>query len=486
MIAFNPAAAAFCAIVARDVDQRVVRWRSPDEWPLWRWGDLAEDSFRAGWRWLDGELTATDSDGDYEATVSMIGSVVRGGAAALVEAVDAASEAPATFVLSVAPYLANWGNLPGPQRRALLYEFESVNRLIGMREVADALKNGDRDGARTLYRTELARSRAAHAVIEALPSLFIVKAESVACDYDDPAPPVLLGNGLTVLFGLPGAGKSTIAAWLLRHLDKGEGLRDGWRKCRSLAVLTAGEDRVGDFGKRFVGSGVDAAFVELDPLSTAGLDDLDRSVAQLREYDVLFVDSRDGLASQGADLNSGTVSKELLGRLCLLAENAGVSVLLVAHGRKSAGKRLSIEDLAGSVQNAAACRVVLGCDVEDQPDGRDRLLARVLKSNLGGVGQELRFTRNGADLHFDGIFSTESVEDAQARKVAAAVEHVFGIVDVGGKMSVKELQLILREHGCTNLRDRVQRDAGLEPVQEGGRVRGLVRQALGSPPDSGE
>ena len=185
----------------------------------------------------------------------------------------------------------------------------------------------------------------------------------------DPWPEVWVAQGLCIVYGQPGSGKSTLIAYEADRMTK-EGMN-------VLLIPTQGEDRPVDLLNRYRDTEVEALFVNTEDWLCMEGNRVTRLENMLRTLntDVLIIDSMSGLDAN-LDFNDQSAVKSLLGKLSRLAVTADCCVVLVAHGRK--GKGTGIDMLAGSVQIAATARTVL--EVTGTEEGN--IVAEMVKTNI--------------------------------------------------------------------------------------------------------
>ena len=442
------------------------RWRYC-AWPLWRLeADFSADDLAAAWRWLT-EQWSEDAV-DYASQAFALANAIRHGL-----------EQHPTLSMSLSPYLDAWPQQGAAHRRNLLREFEAVFHSAKTSEIT-AMIGTDRGSAEREWRGELSRHWSTMRALDALPALDVVPGADLDNNRADPFPPWIMGSSVTCLFGSPGVGKSTVVGWLLARLSAGDLPADGDDRASPpplscLLVATAGEDRVCDLADRYGDTAVNVAFRSIRPLEFAGLEDIRRSTDQLGRYDVLAIDSREGLFNSREDISSGTAVKALLASLGELAEQSKLAVLLVAHARKSTSGTAAVEDLAGSVQGIAGVRSVLGVErIEGIDGGRPEIRLTSLKSNLEPTGKSLVWTQqeNGR-LTFEGFVDAETKRQASNRRLEAAIEQARElIVQNGGAVLARQLDEVCRQHRCSGRRLDLIDALGLEAVQQGRRIRG--------------
>ena len=225
-------------------------------------------------------------------------------------------------------------------------------------------------------------------------------------------------GSVTVLAGMPGLGKSTIALDLAAKWSTG--LADGAWKGTPVGVLIASAEDSSSttIVPRLMAAAANCSQVHFVSVSREGLpgnialpDDLDRVAEQMRAVraQVLIVDPL--MAHLPGTVNSWRDQdiRRALAPLARLAEDLQAVVLTLAHLNKTQASEV-LTRIGGSIGIAAAARsVLLAADNQETPEGPERFLAHV-KCNVGPLAPTLRYqlearlvTTNGETFGTSGL-----------------------------------------------------------------------------------
>ena len=231
----------------------------------------------------------------------------------------------------------------------------------------------------------------------------------------------VLGGGLvagstTLLFGEPGAGKSTLALMVLRERAlRGDGV-----------ALVAAEESPGQVARRARRLG--AVPEGLDVLATADLSAAEALVREGRRT-LVVVDSVSALSDGALAGGAGSVPqvRHAAERLCAAAKSTDTTLLLVGHVTKDgelAGPR-ALEHLVDTVVR-----------IEGERQGTLRLL-RSVKNRFGATGEVGLLEMSG-----DGL--RELADPASLRGPALGVPGVVaGVTNDGSRSLLVEIQALV-------------------------------------------
>lgn len=198
---------------------------------------------------------------------------------------------------------------------------------------------------------------------------------------------------VTVLDGLPGAGKSTVTCDLAARVSRGQRFPgDTFARPAGGVIFLAAEDGIGDtMVPRLLAAGADLARCHVwrtDALPSLP-DDVGSIEVAIRAHGarLLICDPVTALLARDLSANADADVRRALTPLAALAEQHGICVVLLRHLNKRSGIS-ALDRGGGSIGIAALARTVLllGRD-ESDPDGR--VLAAV-KANLTRTPRSLR------------------------------------------------------------------------------------------------
>lgn len=243
---------------------------------------------------------------------------------------------------------------------------------------------------------------------------------------------------LHVLAGMPGQGKTTIAAGALAAtVTVGGRWPDGeWVTEPGNVVIWSGEDDPADtLLPRFIASGGDrnrVFFVEgtrradgvsaFDP--STDLPHLEAELERIGNVRLLVVDPV--VSAVTGDGNSNNVVRRSLQPLVDLAAKCRCAVLGISHFSKGGAGNDPAQRVVGSIAFAAVARVVLVAAKVKQEDGDDRRILARSKSNIGpddgGVRYDLRQVEALPGIYASRVEWMEQVEGSARELLADAAE----------------------------------------------------------------
>jgi RecA-family ATPase len=235
-------------------------------------------------------------------------------------------------------------------------------------------------------------------------------------------------GAVTLLAGIEGRGKSTLATELAARLSRGE-LDGDLRGEPASTLLVSYEDTRSTLTGRAVAA--DGALDMIATLRLVGEDgrddlislpghlDLLAEEAQRYKARLLVLDPLVSALTGGIDSHRDADVRRVLAPLAQLAEEREMAVLALIHLRKSSATE-GLHRVSGSIAFTAAARSVLAFGrpeggEEDNGDGLDRVLAHA-KSNLGPLAPSLAYRVEQAHLDHEGerIRTSRMVYDCES------------------------------------------------------------------------
>jgi KaiC/GvpD/RAD55 family RecA-like ATPase len=207
-------------------------------------------------------------------------------------------------------------------------------------------------------------------------------------------------GAVTVLDGLPGQGKSTMALDLAARVSTGRAMPDGSAgpEPSGVVVLSAEDDVPRVIVPRLLASGADVSKVatltfsdseglEREPvLSAADLAHVERALRDLGAL-LLVVDPLVAFMPDGVDTAVDADVRKVLRRLRALAERTGCAVLVIRHPRKATTPSAILSG-GGSIGIIGACRS--GLLLAPDPDSDGGRVFASSKANLSVQPSSLR------------------------------------------------------------------------------------------------
>ncbi len=257
--------------------------------------------------------------------------------------------------------------------------------------------------------------------------------------------PYIPAGKLTILAGLPGDGKSTIAAALSASITVGAKLENsnGGPTAPPAGVLyfLAEDDPEETFGPRLEDNGADRSRVwaynlarRAFTLEEAGYDFLRRAIVKHRPALVVF-DPLSSFFGRKYNPDKQADVRAALHPLVALVQETGCSCLAIAHPRKGASLEV-VYRVAGSGAFGQIVRSLLS--TYRDPAAREGEQAGVLahaKHNLSAPGASLRYVIEGTRLYWRGT-SPLSAHD---------LAHAAARPEPGGARAAEEAVAFLRE-----------------------------------------
>ena len=213
---------------------------------------------------------------------------------------------------------------------------------------------------------------------------------------------------LSLLVGMPGAGKSFLTCEMATHVSNGTPWCDGSPCDKGSVILISAEDDPNDtIRPRLDAHGADASRVHLLPavrgierdgkesellFSLADGDVLEMALKEVGDCRLIVIDPIGSFLGGGVDAYRDNEVRGVLAPIALLAENFGLAVVMVAHRRKSVSS--FADDLvlgSRAFTGIARCVWHLGRDRED----KSRRLLLPGKSNVAAEQSGLAFTISG-------------------------------------------------------------------------------------------
>jgi hypothetical protein len=215
---------------------------------------------------------------------------------------------------------------------------------------------------------------------------------------------------VTLLVGMPGLGKSTLALDLAARLTRGQlaGVFQG--QPVNVAVASMEDSIASVVVPRLMAAGADLTRVQLVAVhmdGTTGVLSLPDHLAGLRAkcqaFGIRYLVVDPLVSSLSASTNSWKDAdvRRVLAPLAQLADELGLAVVGTMHVNKNAGQAEVLDRIGGSRAFGAAARSVLlyARDVDDEAgdDGVLRILAHA-KCNVGALAPALRFRMEGTTI----------------------------------------------------------------------------------------
>jgi hypothetical protein len=301
---------------------------------------------------------------------------------------------------------------------------------------------------------------------------------------------------LNLICGEEKIGKSTLAAWTLARLSKGE--LDGDLRGEPVNVAVIGdEDSWSDtWVPRLVGAGADLSRVKRIGSADYGLLELKEHRDELRdailEYDfrVLYIDALDDMVGHGQTGYVGKQVREGLQPLRSLADELGIAIIGSKHAKKRGATFREV--LSDSVQFGAASRSTMF--LARHPDGgRGELVLAHGAGNLSdadslefairskdvtlggetwsiGVASEFRDSGLTTDDLLDRFSGERTPKMKKASKATQARQHLEAVLPPGELVLSTDVLAELEEMdlGAANTVKRARELAGVEAVQKAG------------------
>ena len=191
---------------------------------------------------------------------------------------------------------------------------------------------------------------------------------------------------VSVIAGLPGSGKTTLALDIVASVSEGRSIGGSTDICQGAClVITTEDDEDTTLVPRLAAAGARLGQVRGWPEDSAipGLpDDAEALTARLLEWQirVMVVDPMSILLGTGLDSHKDSEVRKLYGCLRTIAKRADCAIIGIAHLNKSPSTS-ALSRVGGSGAWVAAARSVLL--VHQDPDGdQDNVIVAVIKCNL--------------------------------------------------------------------------------------------------------
>lgn len=310
----------------------------------------------------------------------------------------------------------------------------------------------------------------------AVPSLDLVPASSVRVTrpswlYAKRIP----DNGVTLLAGLEGLGKTLISLWLAARITRGQ--LPGDREGRPGSVVYVGieDDWASISVPRLIAAGADLDRVHFVNLAAGGvfsvendLADLSVAVECLPDLAVVIIDPLDAHLGDGVDSHRKSEVQRTVQGLAGLAQAHRCAVLGIGHLNKNEISRDVLMRVIGSKGFTTSARSVLA--VGKHPGNEGEALLVVRKSNFGAIDvPALRFRAEGCEIDHpddggrvataivawlgeehvdaDSILRTEDPEERSEREQAAA--WLTDLLSDGTPCPYKEVERLASEAGIS-------------------------------------
>ena len=304
---------------------------------------------------------------------------------------------------------------------------------------------------------------------------------------------------ITVLVGMPGAGKSFVTCDIAAHISKGGTWPDGSECQQGSVILISAEDDPHDTIRPRLDA-LQAEVRHIHIMSTTSrskvtgqemelpfsLSDLDLLEAALKEFDdcrLIVVDPIGSFLGGRVDAHRENEVRAVLSPLASLAEKHDVAILLVAHRRKSSA-RLADDLVLGSRAFTAVARCVWHL-MEDPKDPESRLLLSG-KNNMASKQKGLAFRITGepgtvewtmkpVGITANEVLAQENDNSSQSSAVDEAKEWLESFLAKGPMLGGK-VKAEARTAGISSRTlDRAKKKLGVKSVPEGQQGRWVWR-----------
>lgn len=294
---------------------------------------------------------------------------------------------------------------------------------------------------------------------------------------------------LTLIAGAPGLGKSFLTCDLVSRISLGMPWPDGAPCETGSSLLVCAEDDPGDtIRPRLEESGADLSKIFIldgarikgkveQFYSLAQIEVIDQSLSKIKNCRLLVIDPIGSYMGSKTDIHRDNEVRGLLAPLATLAQKHNVSVVMVAHHRKSSANIVAADELAmGSRAFTGISRSVWHL-CRDPHDRAKRLLVPG-KNNLAAEGSGLSFAILGGPGSVARIYwDTESVSMSADEAMASQPVGRPGInasiwlakrLDEGTHQPVNQVQEDAERAGISSRSlDRARKEIGAKTVRIG-------------------
>ena len=267
-------------------------------------------------------------------------------------------------------------------------------------------------------------------------------------------PYIPLGK-LTILYGDPGEGKTTLALWIAAACSRGQALPGGETGEPLTILYQTAEDGLGDTIKpRLLESQADLQRIYTIDETDFPLSMLDHRIGEaIRDThaQLVILDPMQAYLGEKVDMNRANEVRTVMKGLTKVANQTGCAIVLVGHLNKSQTANSSQRGL-GSMDFRAAARSVLL--VGRLKNDRDVRVMVHDKSSLAEEGPSRGFTLDNGTLHWQEGYENLTADEllsgaARGNKVAMAEDLIREQLAGGHPVLANEIYQMAKAAGIS-------------------------------------